>query len=400
MAAHLITGYKGSEHIQSADARSFNMAMFGGGEFVMEIGEQLDASITNNNTVRILDGDILMQGGHIRIETGTYEDMTIETGTAGKSRIDLIVMTYEKNALDGTEKAYLEVIKGTPTEGTPTDPAYEQGTLAEGDLKNQMPLYRVKVEGVVLTSLEVLFKTIPTYKTIAEQYAAQFQKACDTYLGALNVLDTMEEVNANTQTNQLAGALAVKEGIASLNIKMDLVRSHVGMIVQSTTLDTEEKVIAIYGGTSWSKIEGRFLLGASSDYAVNSIGGEAAHTLTTAEMPSHTHTNTHRHDVSEKTVNYSGDHAHHMFNNGDASGAGNYIGKAYTNQVANQYSYSLVNTAYGANMGLTSTGGGHTHTLNAFSTNNTSITTSYTGDNSPHNNMPPYKAVYIWERIS
>ena len=221
MAAHLITGYKGSEHIQSADARSFNMAMFGGGEFVMEIGEQLDASITNNNTVRILDGDILMQGGHIRIETGTYEDMTIETGTAGKSRIDLIVMTYEKNALDGTEKAYLEVIKGTPTEGTPTDPAYEQGTLAEGDLKNQMPLYRVKVEGVVLTSLEVLFKTIPTYKTIAEQYAAQFQKACDTYLGALNVLDTMEEVNANTQTNQLAGALAVKEGIASLNLKMD-----------------------------------------------------------------------------------------------------------------------------------------------------------------------------------
>lgn len=221
MAAHLITGYKGSEHIQSADARSFNMAMFGGGEFVMEIGEQLDASITNNNTVRILDGDILMQGGHIRIETGTYEDMTIETGTAGKSRIDLIVMTYEKNALDGTEKAYLEVIKGTPTEETPTDPAYEQGTLAEGDLKNQMPLYRVKVEGVVLTSLEVLFKTIPTYKTIAEQYAAQFQKACDTYLGALNVLDTMEEVNANTQTNQLAGALAVKEGIASLNLKMD-----------------------------------------------------------------------------------------------------------------------------------------------------------------------------------
>lgn len=186
----------------------------------------------------------------------------------------------------------------------------------------------------------------------------------------------------------------------SLNLKMELVRSHVGMIVQSTTLDTEAKVIAIYGGTSWSKVEGRFLLGTSSSYAVNSIGGEAAHTLTTAEMPSHTHTNTHRHDVSEKTVNYSGDHAHRMFNNGDASGAGNYIGKAYTNQVANIYSYSLVNTAYGANMGLTSTGGGHTHTLNAFSTNNTSITTSYTGDNSPHNNMPPYKVVYIWERTA
>ena len=42
----------------------------------------------------------------------------------------------------------------------------------------------------------------------------------------------------------------------SLNLKMELVRSHVGMIVQTTTLDTEAKVIAIYGGTSWSKIEG------------------------------------------------------------------------------------------------------------------------------------------------
>ena len=359
MAAHLITGYKGSEHIQSADARSFNMAMFGGGEFVMEIGEQLDASITNNNTVRILDGDILMQGGHIRIKTGTYEDMTIETGTAGKSRIDLIVMTYEKNALDGTEKAYLEVIKGTPTEGTPTDPAYVQGTLAEGDLKNQMPLYRVKVEGVVLTSLEVLFKTIPTYKTIAEQYAAQFQKACDTYLGALNVLDTMEEVNANTQANQLAGALAVKEGISSLNLKMELVRSHVGMIVQSTTLDTEAKVIAIYGGTSWSKVDGRFLLGTSSSYAVNSIGGETAHTLTTAEMPSHNHASSTRRGAIPCWDN-------------KASSTGKYYG-LYDGSLAYQSSYAYDISA---------------------------TSTSLAGGNAAHNNMPPYKVVYIWERTA
>lgn len=186
----------------------------------------------------------------------------------------------------------------------------------------------------------------------------------------------------------------------SLNIKMELVRSHVGMIVQSTTLDTEAKVIAIYGGTSWAKIEGRFLLGTSSSYAVNATGGEATHKLTTAEMPSHTHTNTHNHSVSGKAVNYSGEHEHYMFNNGDSSGAGNYIGKAYTNQVANQYSYSLVNTAYGANMGLTNRSGGHTHTINPFLTENTSLTTSSSGNNSAHNNMPPYKAVYIWERTA
>ena len=396
MAAHLITGYKGSEHIQSADARSFNMAMFGGGEFVMEIGEQLDASITNNNTVRILDGDILMQGGHIRIKTGTYEDMTIETGTAGKSRIDLIVMTYEKNALDGTEKAYLEVIKGTPTEGTPTDPAYVQGTLAEGDLKNQMPLYRVKVEGVVLTSLEVLFKTIPTYKTIAEQYAAQFQKACDTYLGALNVLDTMEEVNANTQANQLAGALAVKEGISSLNLKMESVRSHVGMIIQSTTLDTEAKVIAIYGGTSWTKIEGRFLLGTSPSYAVNATGGEATHKLTTPEMPSHSHgLNNHTHIIPalSGTTNTAGSHTHNskdywVANSG--KGTAGYCGGSGTSAVLGD----LNDIMYAS--------GSHSHTVTTKSntTSGNSGSTATTGSGTAHNNMPPYKAVYIWERTA
>lgn len=220
MQTHLVTGYKGSEHIKSADQGSFNAAFFGSGQFVMEMGNQFEGSIVNNNTVRILDGDILMYGRHIRIDPGTFEDLTIETGNAGKNRIDLVCMTYEKNTSDGTEKAYLEVLKGSETEGTPSAPEYTDGNIITGAIKNQMPLYKLTVNGVVLQDITPLFKTIPTYKTLAEQYAAQFQKACDTYLGALNILDTMEEVNANTQANQLAGALAVKQGISELNTKL------------------------------------------------------------------------------------------------------------------------------------------------------------------------------------
>lgn len=40
-------------------------------------------------------------------------------------------------------------------------------------------------------------------------------------------------------------------------------RSHVGQIIISTTLGTEEEVIAEYGGTSWRCLTGRFLYGAS-----------------------------------------------------------------------------------------------------------------------------------------
>lgn len=145
----------------------------------------------------------------------------------------------------------------------------------------------------------------------------------------------------------------------SLNLKMELVRSHVGMIVQSTTLDTEGKVKAIYGGTSWSRIEGRFLLGASSAYAVNSIGGETAHTLTTAEMPSHNHASSTRRGAIPCWDN-------------KASSTGKYYG-LYDGSLAYQSSYAYDISA---------------------------ISTSLAGGNAAHNNMPPYKVVYIWERTA
>lgn len=209
--AHLVTGYAGEEHIKSADQGSFNASFFGTGEYVMEAGNQFDASIMDNNTVRILDGDILMQGRHIRIEPNTYEDITITTGTAGKNRNDLICMQYKKEASSGIETAEIVVVKGSESTGTASDPEYTHGDIIGGDVKNQMPIYRVKVEGVVLSAIEPLFTTIPTFQALAEQYEKKFKDECDSYIESLEILDTMEEVSANTQANKLAGALALKE---------------------------------------------------------------------------------------------------------------------------------------------------------------------------------------------
>ena len=386
MAVHLITGYQGKEHIQSKDARSFNVAMFGSGEFVMEIGEQFDASIINNNTVRVLDGDILMQGGHIRLDTNTCEDLIIKTGTAGKNRIDLIVMTYEKNNSDGTETAYLEVIRGDEAETSPSDPEYTSGDLASGATKNQMPLYRVKIEGVVLASIEPLFTTIPTYKTLAEEAAEEYKTKLEALQGT-DLLDTKEEIEANTQPAKFTGALATKE----LAEDIRTIRSHVGMIIHSTTLDTEAKVKAIYGGTAWTKIEGRMLLGQSNTYAINSTGGEATTKLQTTHLPSHSH------PIVARTVatDTKGEHTHRAFlahrnyYQGEDGTDSNYA-MIYTwnnaDSTANDSRFFGCNTNYA---------GSHSHNVTLPATN-----TSKTGENTAHNNMPPYKAVYIWERTA
>lgn len=209
--AHLVTGYAGKEHIRSADQGSFNAAFFGDGEFVMSSGSRFAGAIINNNTVRISDGDMLMQGRHIRIEPNTYEDLTISTGTAGTNRIDLIVMTYEKNAASGIESAKLEVVHGTATSGTPSAPELVSGDILNGDLKNQMPLYAVYVSGVALTKISTQFMVCPTYKDLAIYYAQQFQNACETHLNSLNIIDSADAIDANSVANQLAGALGVKE---------------------------------------------------------------------------------------------------------------------------------------------------------------------------------------------
>lgn len=118
----------------------------------------------------------------------------------------------------------------------------------------------------------------------------------------------------------------------------------------------------LFGGT-WEQIQGKFLLGMSSSYPAGSQGGEASHTLTTAEMPSHGH----------NPANESGyygfiTNSKKVFEVGDMgvqSGSGRY------------YPYSTA----------------------AFDISRNSLTGTTGGGNS-HNNMPPYLSIYIWKRTA
>jgi len=127
----------------------------------------------------------------------------------------------------------------------------------------------------------------------------------------------------------------------------------------------------LFGG-SWTQLQNRFLLGAGSSYSAGATGGSATVTLTSDQMPSHTHT--------QASCTNPGDHRHTVPNNrSPASGSTN--GPIFESWPGGTGSTRTHYTSYT---------GGHTHT----------ITLNNTGGGKAHDNMPPYLVVYMWKRTA
>lgn len=121
----------------------------------------------------------------------------------------------------------------------------------------------------------------------------------------------------------------------------------------------------LFGGT-WERIQDRFLLAAGPEYGAGETGGEAVHQLTADELPDHRHT---------FTTDSAGAHTHKTGHKRyDAYGTG----KADAMHFSGTFDVT------------SSSAGAHTH----------SGTTNGAGGSQAHNNMPPYLAVYVWERTA
>ena len=158
MAVNIVTGMTGIEHITSHDDRARNASQFGRGKYVLDIGRKFSATAVDDNLVRIQDGMCINQGTQMGIEPNDYTDVEIDNGLLGTNRHDIIVMRYEKNEETLLEKASLTVVKGVNS-SEPVDPDITEGNILDGgDLVDDMPLYRVVIEGVNLVSVEPLFE--------------------------------------------------------------------------------------------------------------------------------------------------------------------------------------------------------------------------------------------------
>ena len=228
----IITGKTATEHVNSEDDRGLYAGIFGSGSYILNIGTKFQTSIESSTTIRINSGDLVHQGCHARIPYDEYDEVTIDAGTTGYKRIDLIVARYEKNA--GLESMSLVAIKGQPAVSDPVAPDYNNGNILEGANISDMPLYKVVIDGVNIESVS----NMATLYTIGSYIYP---------VGSIYI--SVNDVNPAT----------------------------------------------LFGGT-WERIQGKFLLSSSDSHELGSTGGSETktfdtnnHTLTVDEMPSHTH---------------------------------------------------------------------------------------------------------------
>ena len=132
------------------------------------------------------------------------------------------------------------------------------------------------------------------------------------------------------------------------------------------------------GSNGTPDLRDRFIVGAGNSYGVGNTGGSASVTLSTEQMPSHSHGNSFTIDLSNLSCSSAGAHTHKLYGLGNSGGT---IGGTHT-----QYRYSNQSVTE-----TTSSDGAHTHTISGSGSLSGSISNS--GGSQAHENRPPYYAL-------
>lgn len=162
----LVTGRKGVAHITSQQDRMKHQGMFGDGAYILKTGQMLEPQVQTSNEIRIRDGALMVQGALSCVKTNSYDTVTIQNGTQGMKRIDLICWQYTHDAEQDVESAEWVVIQGTPAESDPQQPSYTDGDIQQGDSPVQVPVFAVELDGINVTGVTTLLPTAPTLEEL------------------------------------------------------------------------------------------------------------------------------------------------------------------------------------------------------------------------------------------
>ena len=157
----LVTGSHGGDdpHVESKHDALMHAAMLGRGGYILKTRNwTMKPTAKDANNITIPAWDLVVEGRQIYIAAPT--DVNIQSGSQGQKRRDLIVARYALNSGTGVETVTLEAIKGKPSAATPADPGIEIGSIIGGAIVSDLPLCRVNLDGITITSIDTLVNVL------------------------------------------------------------------------------------------------------------------------------------------------------------------------------------------------------------------------------------------------
>lgn len=156
MAFEIVDGMTGTKHISSDDLSALNVATIGKANCVLKYGDDFKLTMASANSATLGTG-VGMVGGK-RFWNQAATSLTVQSGTQGQKRNDLVVARYAKTGA-GVESITPVVIKGTPSTGTAADPA---------TTSNDLKLWRIPLNGISVGTPVKLFDTVASLASLEE----------------------------------------------------------------------------------------------------------------------------------------------------------------------------------------------------------------------------------------
>lgn len=190
MAFEIVDGMTGTKHISSDDLSALNVATIGKADCVLKYGDDFKLTMANANSATLGTG-VGMVGGK-RFWNQAATSLTIQSGTQGQKRNDLVVARYAKTSA-GIESITPVVIKGTTTTGTAADPE-----VTANDLK----LWRVPLDGISVGEPVKLFEPVASLATLGDSVSLK-----TVYQGNVNIYGSV--IGVRVLYNKAAALLYV-----------------------------------------------------------------------------------------------------------------------------------------------------------------------------------------------
>lgn len=180
----LVTGHANKAHATAEQAAGLNAGILGLDDYVLDVHDKLKITVVSANKVTIGTGELVMQGRHV--SQGTPEDLIVTNGSQGQKRNDLIVCRYTRGS-QNIESAKLVVVRGTPTTGTPTDPAVNTTSPLDGGTTYDMPLYRIPLDGITIGTPVALFNVLKPMSDVWDSLTQMPDIESGMFIGSTSV---------------------------------------------------------------------------------------------------------------------------------------------------------------------------------------------------------------------